>query len=70
MAQPVDRSNVQGLVFDVYRYPLSRHFLLRCGEATAARRFLAEWVPRVTHGRHDLEGKPEPLVVISDDPEL
>ena len=58
----IDRTNVQGLVFESYQYPISRHFLFRIGDAGKGRQFLSQWLPHVTHAGRDLSGKPEPLV--------
>jgi deferrochelatase/peroxidase EfeB len=62
MPVAVDRTNVQGLIVNLYPYPLARHFLFRLGDAAAARRFLGEWVPRTTSAAVDLGPRPEPLI--------
>jgi Dyp-type peroxidase family len=64
MAQ-VDRTNVQGLIFKSYNYPLTRHFLFQFGDAAGARRFLNEWAARVTHAEQNLDAKPDPLINIA-----
>src|SRR4051812_9597738 len=58
----IDRANIQGLIVNLYPYPLARHFLFRLGNAVMARRFLGEWVPRTTSAADDLGQRPEPLV--------
>jgi hypothetical protein len=65
MAQVIDRSNVQGLLFQSYNYPVTRYFFFQLGDVAGARRFLREWVPRVTHGAVELAQKPEPLINIA-----
>jgi deferrochelatase/peroxidase EfeB len=60
----IDPANVQGIVFQLYRYPLSRHLLFRVTDPTAARAFLRKWVARVTHAAVDLSQRPEPLINI------
>jgi Dyp-type peroxidase family len=60
----VDPANVQGLVFQLYRYPLSRNLLFRVANAAAARELLRKWVPRVTHAGVDLTERPEPVINI------
>jgi deferrochelatase/peroxidase EfeB len=61
----LDRENIQSLVFQPHRCGYSRHFLFRCGDKAKAKRFLAEWTPRVTHGGVDLSDPPGPLVNIA-----
>lgn len=58
----IDPANVQGLVFHLYRYPLSRHLLFRVTDAGGARAFLRALLPEVTDAARDLNGWPEPLV--------
>jgi deferrochelatase/peroxidase EfeB len=61
----VQRGNVQGLIFQSYNYPLVGHFFFQFPERTAARTFLAQWVPRVTSAAVDLGPKPDPLLNIA-----
>jgi hypothetical protein len=65
MAQVIDRSNVQGLIFQSYNYPLARYFLFQFGDVTGARRFLGEWAPCIAHAAQDLSQRPEPLINIA-----
>jgi len=65
MTRPLDRSNIQSLVFQPHRCGYSRHFLFQCGDKPGAKRFVAEWTPRVTHGGIDLNDPPGPLVNIA-----
>jgi Dyp-type peroxidase family len=58
----INPANMQGLIFQLYRYPLSRHLLFRVTDAGAARAFLRGLLPRVTHAGIDLLPRPEPLV--------
>jgi Dyp-type peroxidase family len=60
----IDPSNVQGIVFQLYRYPLSRHLLFGVRDASEARAFLRKWIVQVTHAAVDLSQRPEPLVNI------
>jgi len=60
----IDPGNVQGLVFQLYRYPLSRHLLFRVTNAAAARGVLRKLLAQVTHAAVDLSQRPEPLVNI------
>ena len=60
----IDPANVQGLVFHLYRYPLSRHLLFQVTDAGGARAFLRALLPEVTHASRDLTGWPEPLLNI------
>ncbi len=60
----IDPANVQGIVFQLYRYPLSRHLLFRVTNAAAARGMLRKWLPQITHAAIDLSQRPEPLVNI------
>jgi deferrochelatase/peroxidase EfeB len=53
---------VQGLIFQSYNYPLTRHFLFQFRDEKGARGFLREWRSSVTHAGQDLAQKPEPLV--------
>jgi deferrochelatase/peroxidase EfeB len=64
MTRPLDRSNVQGLVFQSYPCGHSRHFLFRCKDKAGAKRFLAAWVPRVTHGAVGLDNPSGPYINI------
>ena len=65
MTRPLDRSDLQGLVFQSYPCGHSRHFLFRCKDKSGARRFLAEWTPRITHGGISLVDPPGPLINIA-----
>jgi hypothetical protein len=58
----IEPANVQGLVFQLYRYPISRHLLFRVKNPVAARAFLRGLLPRVTHAAIDLSQRPEPLI--------
>ena len=64
MTQPLDRSTIQSLVFQPHRCGHSRHFLFRSHDKAGAKRFLAAWTPRVTHGGVDLGAEHEALVNI------
>jgi hypothetical protein len=55
----IDPANVQGLVFNLYRYPTSRHLLFRVTDAAGARAFLRTLLPKVTHAGIDLAPQPE-----------
>jgi deferrochelatase/peroxidase EfeB len=65
LTRPLDRSNLQGLVFQSYRCGHSRHFLFQCKDKAGARRFLAEWIPRITHGGIGLDNPTGPLINIA-----
>ena len=66
MGAPLDRSNIQALIFQPYRDPISRHFLLSLSsEKRNARRFISEWLPRVTDGAQDVLASRDPLINIS-----
>lgn len=65
MTRPLDRSNIQSLVFQPHRCGHSRHFLFRSTDKGRGKRFLAEWMPRVAHGAMDLDHPPGPLINIS-----
>jgi Dyp-type peroxidase family len=60
----IDPANVQGLVFQLYRYPRSRHLLFQVTDAARTRGFVRALLPRVTHAAVDLAARPEPLVNI------
>jgi Dyp-type peroxidase family len=60
----IDPTNVQGLVFQLYRYPLSRHLLFRISDAAAGRAFLRGLLPQVTHAATNLSVCPDPLLNI------
>ncbi|WP_426420329.1 Dyp-type peroxidase [Bradyrhizobium genosp. A] len=60
----IDPANVQGIIFQLYRYPLSRHFLFRVDNAAAARECVRQLLPQVTHAAVDLSRRPEPLINI------
>jgi deferrochelatase/peroxidase EfeB len=60
----IDPGNVQGLVFRLYRYPVSRHLLFKITDASGARAMLRGLVPQVTTASRDLDGWPEPLINI------
>ena len=51
--RPLDRSNIQSLVLQSHLCAHSRHFLFRCTDKACAKRFLAEWLPRVSRGNVD-----------------
>jgi Dyp-type peroxidase family len=57
-------ANVQGLIFNLYRYPVSRHLLFRVTDAAGARVFLRTLLPQITHAAVDLASRPEPLINI------
>ncbi len=61
MGSPLNRSDVQALILEPYRFPISRHVFFSSGNdnKTGARQFLSEWTPRVTHGSSDLSISPE-----------
>jgi deferrochelatase/peroxidase EfeB len=65
MTRPLDRSNIQSLVFQPHRCAYSRHFLFQAQDKAGAKRFLGEWLPHVTHGGVDLDNPPGPLVNIT-----
>ena len=67
MTRPLDRSNLQSIVFQSHPCAHSRHFLFRFNDKAGGRRFLAEWVPRVTHGgiAIDPNDPPGPIVNIA-----
>jgi hypothetical protein len=54
----VDPSNVQGLVFEPYRYRLSRYLLFALPSDEGARAFVRELLPRITHGAVDFVSVP------------
>src|SRR5438067_13759137 len=61
----IDFGNVQGLLTQVYRYPVSRHLMFRFdGSAGSAngKNFLRELLPRLTHADQPLDTKPEPVI--------
>jgi deferrochelatase/peroxidase EfeB len=60
----IDPANVQGLIFNLYRYPVSRHLLFRVTDAAGARVFLRTLLPQITHAAVDLASRPEPLINI------
>jgi len=64
MSRPLDRSNIQSIVFQSHPCASSRHLLFRCNDKAGARRFLAAWTPRVTHGgiRMDPANPPCPII--------
>jgi Dyp-type peroxidase family len=64
----IDFGNVQGLLTQVYRYPVSRHLMFRFdGSAGSAngKNFLRELLPRLTHADQPLDTKPEPVINLS-----
>jgi deferrochelatase/peroxidase EfeB len=61
----IDPANVQGLIFRLYRYPLSRHLLFKVSDAGGTRAFLRRLLPIVTDAARDLAGWPEPLINIA-----
>jgi deferrochelatase/peroxidase EfeB len=61
MAQ-IDPGNVQGLIFRSYNYPLTRHFFFTFGNQPGARRFLQQWVPRVTRAAANAGAQPDVLM--------
>jgi deferrochelatase/peroxidase EfeB len=61
----IERSNVQGLIFQSFNYPLVGHFFFQFPDGAAAREFLKEWVPHVTSAAVDIKAKPEPLLNIA-----
>src|SRR4051812_41394212 len=65
MTNPLDRSNLQSIVFQSHPCAHSRHFLFRCGDKAGAKHFLAEWTPRVTRGEFDPKNPPCPIVIIA-----
>jgi deferrochelatase/peroxidase EfeB len=58
----VDPSNVQGLIFRSYNYPLTRHFFFQFSNTAGTRDFLKEWAPRMTHAGQDINARPDPLL--------
>jgi Dyp-type peroxidase family len=58
----IDPGNVQGIVFQLYRYPVSRHLMFRVTDAAAARGVLRNLLAQVTHAAVDLSQRPQPLV--------
>ncbi len=62
MPLTIDRGNVQALVLESYRCPHSLHFLYRIPDAAQGRRFLARWLPRITHGGQDTATGPGPFI--------
>src|SRR4051794_24419396 len=64
MPSPIDPRNVQGLVFQLYRYAVSRHLLFKVTDAAKGRAFLRGLLPQVTHAGIDLSQRPEPLLNI------
>jgi deferrochelatase/peroxidase EfeB len=59
---PLDRSNIQSLVFQPHRCGHSRHFLFQVQGKAGGKRFLAEWIPRISHGDTGLDAPPAALV--------
>lgn len=64
---PLDRSNLQSIVLQSHPCEHSRHFLFRSNDKIAAKRFLGEWTPRVTHGgiKIDPNNLPCPIINIA-----
>src|ERR1700712_3730420 len=58
----IDKSNLQGLVVNLYRYPVSRHLMFKVVDAGRARQFINALVPSVTTAAEDLSVRPEPLI--------
>jgi deferrochelatase/peroxidase EfeB len=65
MTEPLDRGTIQALLFGPFPCAHSRHLLLRCADKAGARRFLAEWLPHVSHGGLDLTTAPGPFLNIA-----
>lgn len=61
---PVDFRNIQGLIVQTYRCPLSRHLLFRFQSKEAGQAFLRPLLDLVTTADRPLDGKPEPLLNI------
>ncbi len=58
----IDFGNIQGIVTQIYRYPISRHLLFSFSDQINTRRFLQGLLPHVTTSETPLEAKPEPLL--------
>jgi deferrochelatase/peroxidase EfeB len=67
MTRHLDPSNLQSIVFRSHPCTHSHHLLLRSNDRAGARRFLAEWTPRVAHGgiRIDPANPPCPIINIA-----
>jgi deferrochelatase/peroxidase EfeB len=61
----LNRSNIQAVILERYQTPISRHLLFSLGEKSAARAFLADWLPKVTHAAADLSPGREPMLNIA-----
>jgi len=62
--RPVDLRNVQVLVADQVRRPITRHLLFRFGAQDHASRFLGDIAPHVSMSDVPADTAPDPLVVI------
>jgi deferrochelatase/peroxidase EfeB len=61
----LDRGNVQAVILEHYKAPITRHFLFSFGDKGSARAFLSDLIPKVTDGNADLAPEREPLLNIA-----
>jgi deferrochelatase/peroxidase EfeB len=64
MHDKLQRGDVQAIVLESYKYPISRHFLLHFADQQSGRALLAELLPWVTDGARDIRAQPGPLLNI------